>query len=392
MKVNGFGSELDKTIDLLKEAEMFDDTDYEFTPTPLDVPSIQKEPVVKDDEQKEKVTNGSEIDDESISPNENEVTISKAADSSLAQRQAIKCVGRPKGSFKIKSNKKKTSDFHRHIQKLKKTARNSKGQFLKSNINKSNKNIKRSEIVKRSLTKSSRPHRHLSGKFSVGQLWRETFLEDVPTSSQQPDSALGSSSDQDTSSIITIKDMNSNNIEPNDECVTKQISMPDKATVTTVSDCLPDKETDVSIKPRLTMKIAKKSMSRNGYVIKSNNKGTSMMKSKLKNNEDLPLQTKNNVESDQNGMKTKSSYIKHKICKCSRLKHPNQYQMTCRGKKCPCFIQQRCCFKCLCKGCKNPFNTHYPAPSLSKVLRGNENHESSLSKSMPRLSPITNDK
>jgi len=394
-KVNGCGSEIDKTVDLLKEADLYDDVEFEFTPTPQEIPSTSKkitEVSEVQDNHKLELAPENQIDVENVTSDEDKEKVSEvniSSHNSMTRRQ-----GRPKGSFKFKSKAKRNriSQTHQHVEKLKKIARNSKGQFLKSksNIKHSIKKIKsRSDKVRSNLPVPSRPHRHLSGKCSVGQLWRETFLEDAPISSQS-DSGLGSSSDHDAAVNAENDQINNNTIKESQSSSKEKIVS--KVTSQLYSDSSPSNEdSDSKAKPRLTMKITKRSLSSNGYVIKSN-KGVPSLNSKANLVSDLPLQTKDNVELDQNELQEKSNSLKiqeNKKCYCSRFKHPNQ--MTCKGKRCPCFSKQKCCFKCKCNGCRNPFNANNTAPPLSKVFRGNENLETSFDKSMPRLSPITSE-
>ena len=367
--LNGCGAVNEELVKLLKDADQFQDDEFTLTPPPKEMDILSQKPMcggIKSSFDVSKPPNGS-------------VAMKKSHKSAQPSLRLKRGRGRPTNSeFPLK--KSSSNSLQAHANKLRKKAINSKiKNNSESGLSRSKKNKKTFKKVfadeKRTAFAAQRPHRDKSGKFSVGQLWRETFLEEIPPQDAYPDSGIevGNSSDQDQNNVVSSESAPSTSGSdteiPRKETRQSKLlerELRSELSVRNISD-----STREPGKPRLTLKISKRHLRKyndlNMHIASGYNK------------EDLKMKEANN-----NDMKSRHK----KTCRCARFKTPNQ--LTCFGQKCPCYSDKRGCINCLCHGCKNPLQANCnSAPSLTHVLRDSENLESSFdSRSMPRLSPI----
>ncbi|CAL1527867.1 unnamed protein product [Lymnaea stagnalis] len=376
--INGYGSEAERTLNVLKEAEQFDD-DYVLTPPPSELPTVSKT-----------VSGGKR----SSTSNEFYDSTGVADGNVIFKRKR----GRPK--MNVKPDMKK-SNLTEHAKRLKKKALNSRSQnstkkrLIKSfSKNEHHESYKKTPPSNSGLLISQRPHRHRSGKFSVGQLWRETFLEETQTESY-PDSGIevGNSSDLDHNSHPPSTAKQSG--ETADPAAKKQDVIRKETRLHKNNDTERNGALSVNDgveKPRLTLTISTKRF-HNNNLKRQFNKSPSPTKTRdlsfragaINSLEFLPGQKKLNSKLSA-PVNVKSTKQHSDICKCARFKQPNR--LTCFGQKCPCYSERRPCVDCLCNGCKNPLKTPDTAPPLMHIIKDVDSLDHSHDRSMPRLSPI----
>lgn len=174
--VNGQRNEADKILKILEEVGSFED-DMTLTPPLSKLPNISK-----------RVSKGS----------------NPSFKGSASSRKPDGKRGRPPSlpKSKISAQIRPKSNVANHVKRLKKKA-------LKGNIKKASPGKisfpKKSRFNKSPISNpsnfliSNRPHRERNGNYSIGQLWRETFLEEDQRDVVYPDSGIevGNSSDQD---------------------------------------------------------------------------------------------------------------------------------------------------------------------------------------------------
>ncbi|KAH9508740.1 hypothetical protein Btru_049791 [Bulinus truncatus] len=374
--INGCGNEAERTLSVLKEAEQFQD-DILLTPPPKEFPLVSKS-----------LSGG-------IKSTSGLIRFSAKfgpQDVVIFKRKR----GRPKSNLKADEKKRALTE---QIKKIKQKALGARSQnlinktFVKSFPATNNIKKRRREVPSNTgLLIAQRPHRDRSGKYSVGQLWRETFLEETHPE-PDPDSGIevGNTSDQDHSSQISsaIKHVtettdNITKAQRKDTRLHKNSETDAKSIVSNHDLTSLTEETD---KPRLTLTISKKRFQsiprrkRNAASVSSESKEfTSHISSKISQSStsSLPSQKKLSLKG--------TARQRADICKCARFKMPNQ--LTCFGQKCPCYSEKRGCNDCLCNGCKNPLKVSDAAPPLMHIIKDVDGLDHSFDRSMPRLSPI----
>ncbi|KAI8770598.1 E3 ubiquitin-protein ligase MSL2 [Biomphalaria glabrata] len=380
--INGFGSEAERTLNVLKEAELFHD-DIVLTPPPKEFPIVSKS-----------MSGG-------IKSTKNLIRLSstfRTHDGVMFKRKR----GRPKTIIHADDKKRTLSE---QIKKIKKKAIGVKSQNLAnqkySTSFSSTNNIKKSKRETSGnpvLLIAQRPHRDRSGKYSVGQLWRETFLEEAPHPEPDPDSGIeiGNSSDQDhTTQLLSTVNKNiketSENVKINEvhrkdtRCHKNTDNDRKGAHLQNGNDSSNLKEE--AVKPRLMLTISKKRFqnmprrNRNSLSVSPEVKELTSHVSKS------PSQSTTSPSALPKKMSLKSTVKQRSdICKCARFKMPNH--LTCFGQKCPCYSEKKSCIDCLCNGCKNPLKVADAAPPLMHIIGDTDSLDHSFDRSMPRLSPI----
>ncbi|XP_059177549.1 uncharacterized protein LOC131956928 [Physella acuta] len=364
--VNGCGNEAERTMHILREAEVFSDN-YIFTPPPCKLPIVSKSIAKK------------------IKLFNNSPTVSTKEGKETFKRKR----GRPKTNVNSEFNKRRLAE---HAKRLKRRAltttvhKANKKTFVKNFLQKGRPRTQTSSVSSNTTTYlvSQRPHRERSGKYSIGQLWRETFLEETQQESY-PDSGVevGNSNDDHYPPALSRHegesvDMSNKKQDRKETRHYKNFNY-DKMGALSVNDVT--SSTDEVDKPRLTLTISKKRFQ--DISLRRDREGcTSGVQEAGKNKLSA---------SSLSGSKRINSKVVSPIkagkeweCKCSR--QPNQ--LTCSGQKCPCFSGTRPCIDCLCTGCKNPIRTPDSAPPLMHLIKDGDSLDHSLDRSMPRLSPI----
>lgn len=380
--VNGYGNEAERTIKVLEEAEHLHD-DYIFTPPPTEFPHVSKSA-----SRGLKSLAGQHRVSTVLTSEYNEVNLTQPC-----KRKR----GRPKRVQKI-TMKPSNMSLTQRARKLKKMALSSakKSPFVKTRPLKKRLERKPKPLPDTSgLLITQRPHRERSGKYSVGQLWRETFLEEVQPE-PYPDSGIevGSSPDHDhyapPPALVKPISEKPEHVVNKQELVRKETRLhkhPESESkgmvINDMVNC-----TDEIQKPRLTLTISKKryqNFSRRGRPATSNRFKDARLLGKPK----FGLSPISASPQSKRGSLPSSSTLSAKqhsdICKCARFKQPNQ--LTCFGQKCPCYSDRRPCVDCLCNGCKNPLKSTDLAPPLMHIKEA-DGVDRNLDRSMPRLSPI----
>ncbi|XP_005090906.1 uncharacterized protein LOC101847469 [Aplysia californica] len=402
--VNGCGVEAECTLKILEEAERFCD-DYVLTPPPKELPTVSKSSCggVKISSEFQAVSSDY---NSKVNTFQNGKSSSSTSGANVGVVQMKRGRGRPRtaaGRFSLRTPKSCNS-LRARVNKLKKKALTPKIKNLpnKRNFVKTTRPYnKRLPPDTTDFLIAHRPHRDRSGKFSVGQLWRETFLDEVQPDTY-PDSGIevGSCSDQDHNSNLspvsklTVDKSVSSTGNLKVEVARKEtrhhkLQENDSRPELSVNDVT--SSTDEPGKPRLTLTISKKRYQ------KYNNKGSHAIKlpGKKTDGNECEILTPDVTTIVPNfkraGLKTKTNHCppkmpKAKTCRCARFKKPNH--LTCFGQKCPCYSEKRGCTNCMCNGCKNPLQSGDFAPPLMHILRDSDNLDSSFDRSMPRLSPI----
>ncbi|GFO49895.1 male-specific lethal 2-like protein [Plakobranchus ocellatus] len=406
--VNGHGSEADRVLKIIEEVGNFED-EISLTPAPSKVPKVPK--LVS---QPLKYTPPSSTD-----------LVTASTSSSMQQnfKKGPKVKrGRPPAISKslVSSQVRSRTNMAQHVKRLKKKALNTQVKKASANISFSRKRHlnKAHALNESSYLISNRPHRDRSGKYSIGQLWRETFLEEEHQDTVYPDSGIevGNSSDQDQGpqSLSSVSVQEQSKIEP----AVNVTDIPFKETrshghpltqlnvknisaenaVTSSTDVTATNE-NARNKPRLMLTITKRAMvnypsARRGmrssaetsFVVKKNSKNSSFSPPDLSLSKHINNKKGRGIASRQRQSRNIKPKVTTDICKCARFKQPNQ--LTCFGQKCPCYSEKRACVNCLCNGCKNPLRVSPDsAPPLMRFIRESADVPSH-NRSMPRLSPI----
>ncbi|BFZ06125.1 hypothetical protein BsWGS_09164 [Bradybaena similaris] len=382
--INGYGNEAERTIRVLEEVEHFCD-DYVFTPSPTEFPRIRKSTV-------------------------RGLKSSVFRTSAAAIRYALKEQnsepykrkrGRPKRVPTL-SKKPVNTSISMHVKRLKKMALTSakKKSFVKTLPHQKRLERKRKPLPDTSgYLISQRPHRDKSGKSSIGQLWRETFLEEVQSESY-PDSGIevGNSPDHDLNipppQLAKLANEKSDHANKS-EVIRKETRLHKHTEVENKDTSSSDVASAVGDmqKPRLTLTISKKryqTFPRKGRSLNSaahvSLKDTSLNIGKQpalnSDHANLPSNLKKGSWASHS---VRSAKQQLDMCRCARFKQPNQ--LTCFGQKCPCYGGRRPCVDCLCNGCKNPLKSSDSAPALTHVKEA-DRLDRTFDRSMPRLSPI----
>ena len=407
--VNGHGNEADKVLKIIEEVGNFED-EITLTPPPQKMPKISK--LLS---QHVKPKQSSDLIFKPSTSNKSRSRSSQQRNKSITQVKR----GRPSSVAKsiATATVKARSNVAHHVKRLKKKAlstqvkKTSPGTISfarRRHINKSQTLNSSSYLI------SNRPHRERNGKYSIGQLWRETFLEEDHRDVLYPDSGIevGNSSDQDQciqpSSLEPLQDKSelertNKEIEvSHKETRSHSLHHPNSKNVTVTFENAVTSSTDVNTndkdnaenKPRLMLTISKKAMahypnSRRG--MRSTINSAFVVRKKPKTSE-LPL-SRHNINKKERALVSRQTHSRNSksktaidICKCARFKQPNH--LTCFGQKCPCYSEKRACVECLCNGCKNPLRVSPDsAPPLMRFVRETAD-VSAHNRSMPRLSPI----
>ncbi|CAG5135260.1 unnamed protein product [Candidula unifasciata] len=380
--INGYGSEAERTIRVLQEVEQFCD-DYVFTPSPIEFPRIRK-PTVRGLKS-------------SVFRNPTSAVHYGAKEQNTEPYKRKR--GRPKRVPTL-SKKPANASIAIHAKKLKKMALTSakKKPFAKTLPHQRRLERKRKPLPDTSgYLISQRPHRDKSGKYSVGQLWRETFLEEVQPESY-PDSGIevGNSPDHDLnvqpSQLVKLVSEKSDHVNK-PEVSRKETRLHRHTEIENRDASLNDVASAVNEmqKPRLTLTILKKRYQTFPRKGRSFNPATSVsLKDTALKTGKQPALNLDHANLAAHFKKWTSNSVRSakqhlEICRCARFKQPNQ--LTCFGQKCPCYSERRACVDCLCNGCKNPLKPPDSAPALTHV-KETDRLDRTFDRSMPRLSPI----
>ncbi|GFS23353.1 male-specific lethal 2-like protein [Elysia marginata] len=401
------GEAADKVLKIIEEVGNFED-EITLTPPPPKMPKISK-----------LVSNG-------FKPKASTTAlISKA---STSRSSPIMKRGRPPAmsSSMVTAQIRPKSNVAHHVKRLKKKALNTQAKKALNTQSKKaspgNISFPRKNRFNKSPTSNSpnflitnRPHREKNGKYSIGQLWRETFLEEEHRDVIYPDSGIevGNASDHDQCPQPSLVEPSQGNSKP--ESTNNVTEIPHKETrsqaihlskskdvadtVTAKSEVCNAVEGSVNDedneenKPRLMLMISKKAIATHPSArrgMRSSITSAFVARKKSKTSE-LPLSRHNINKKGRALVSRQTRNVKPKTdngvaCRCARFKQPNQ--LTCFGQKCPCYSEKRACVECLCNGCKNPLHVMPDtAPPLMRFIRDSSDM-ASQNRSMPRLSPI----
>lgn len=311
--------------------------------------------------------------------------------------------GRRRGSTLSKMTVKSSQSTNAsiHVKRLKRKAISSvryrSNTRKPQNVSSQQSHVKSGRFVSRhppSLLISQRPHRHLSGKCSVGQLWRETFLEEKqPEPEAYPDSGIEieNASDHDHGhQPPVLKHQNEIEKVPAKSDSNENVFQPRGTRLHPTPDDMDNiSNNNTTKKSGLTLAISKK------QIIRTNRNNCQKVPVNIRDStdssssdltENFPNKISNLKRNDLKSGPGRSLLKRHDICRCARFKKPNR--LTCLGQKCPCYREKKACVDCLCNGCKNPRPKTESVPPLTHVINETSCVQHGIEPIMPRLSPI----